>query len=91
MSSSAVRRPFGEHWTELRACYEQARASRPDLRGRMIVQMTIGTDGRASPVNIDPSLDAELDACWTRAIGTFSFQAPAQTTSVRYPFDLGPS
>jgi hypothetical protein len=81
--------------TALEACYEDALAARPGLRGRLVMQIQVRGDGsvRAATVAASQMSDPELGACFSRTIAGLSFPRDTQdrSTLVSLPFDLAPA
>src|SRR5262249_43972040 len=51
------------HEREVQQCYEQARAARPALQGKVSMAIDIAADGSVTGVNVEQSPDTDLSAC----------------------------
>ena len=58
---------------------DRARMDRPDLAGRVVIQSTIGPDGRVQSASASSSIDggARLQGCVLSAWRSWTFPAPA--------------
>jgi Ca-activated chloride channel family protein len=52
LSERAVKQPIEKQLAELVAAYSAELASQPGLRGKMVVEFTVGTDGQVRNVNV---------------------------------------
>jgi hypothetical protein len=59
----------------LAACYERARAKKPELRGRVLMRFDV--EGQRGARATATGIDDELDGCLVEAIGHFHFDAAA--------------
>lgn len=83
---------------DIKDCYEQALATRPDLSGRVVVEMKIKTrdgKGRVDEAEIIPSAGDDLDSpatehCLLQVMTRVEFPPPGGDGEVivRYPFVL---
>lgn len=80
---------------QVRSCYDEGLARRPNLAGRVTVAFTIAPDGHVgeSVVADDTTGDGVVASCIARAAGTWVYPQPdpAGVVAVRYPFDLAPT
>jgi hypothetical protein len=79
MSRDVVRRVTQRHLNELRFCYEQGLAHRPDLGGTVEATWSLDPSGRvveAQVTNVDGNLDPTTLACMQRAWSRWTFPAP---------------
>jgi len=67
------------HGDEIQGCFERSRMDRPDLQGRVVIQSTIGPDGRVQSASASSNMDggARLQGCLLSAWRTWTFPAPA--------------
>lgn len=73
------------------ACYHHRLADSPRLKGTMVLDLVVGTDGRVSSVALDPSVstlgDGGLLACVGRAIEAHPFPgAIGEPVTLQVPF-----
>ncbi len=90
-----IRRIVRAHLQEIRGCYNAALVRDPAARGRIVVQFTIGGDGRVGAVVIESSEidDARLGRCVAAKVRSWEFPTgpDAGHALVSYPFVLQPS
>lgn len=89
-----IRRVVRAHINEVRHCYNQGLARRPNLRGRVAVQFTIGPRGTVplSVVAESSVKDANVGRCIAKAVKRWRFPKPrfGGNAIVTYPFVLNP-
>lgn len=89
-----IRRIVRAHLQEIRGCYNAALVRDPVAQGRVVVQFTIGTDGRVGAAVIQSSDidDARLGRCIAAKVRGWEFPiGPAAGHAlVSYPFVLRP-
>jgi TonB family protein len=89
-----VRRVIRQHLNEVRFCYEQGLAERPDLAGRVTVTFLIAGTGavQASSVASSTIEDRSVESCLANAVRRWTFPASDGPTMVTYPllFDSAP-
>lgn len=85
-----IRAVVRAHLAELRFCYEEGRARRPELEGRLLLQWTIDADGTTSGVEIveDALPDAIVAGCVRLAPEGWRFPEGMGPVRVRYPFSF---
>ncbi|MBK8168918.1 MAG: AgmX/PglI C-terminal domain-containing protein [Sandaracinaceae bacterium] len=93
LSKEVIRRVVQRHLNEVKFCYEQQLAQRPDLRGRVVASFIIAADGRVQSAAIRESDlgSPPAEACISQAIQRWSFPAPEGGGLVvvnSYPFVL---
>jgi TonB family protein len=92
MSREVIRRVVRSHMNEIRFCYEQQLAGRPDLAGRVAVNFIIAPSGRVQSAVLAGSTlgSATAEECMARAVRRWSFPAPegGGIVAVTYPFML---
>ncbi|MGH1342447.1 MAG: AgmX/PglI C-terminal domain-containing protein [Nannocystales bacterium] len=73
-----IRRIVRSHLGEIRHCYSDRLSRREDLRGRLWVQFTIGTNGKVSASHVPRSSlhDTRLENCIARAVRRWKFPKP---------------
>lgn len=85
----AVRARLGK----VQSCYDAVLARRPGVAAAMVVDFTIGADGRVTRTEIG-RLDGpdELGQCVATAVATWTFPRPSRgTVAVSYPLLFAPS
>lgn len=92
IDKEVIRRVVRAHINEVRGCYDQGLARKPNLTGRVAIQFTIGPGGNvpASAVAESSLDDGATEQCIARAVKRWRF--PTGTTGghaiVTYPFVL---
>lgn len=89
LAREQIQRVISRNRNQVRHCYEQALAHRPDLAGRLTIRWAIMPEGRVSGAQVAGTSDlasAEVEACVVRAIGRWQFPSSAGATMVSYPF-----
>lgn len=94
LDKEIVRRIVRAHIDEIRYCYNEGLTEDPELAGRVVIQLTLGEDGRASESKVassDLSNDA-VEECMANAMARWPFPAPkdGQKVVLSYPFVLEP-
>ena len=90
ISREEIQRVMMQHHVRVKACYQRALQSDPALAGRVVVELTIGEDGRVRAVRIKSSAldNAEVKGCILRVLRALRFPQPAGSGEVivNYPF-----
>jgi TonB family protein len=90
LSKEAIRRTIQRRLNEVRFCYEQELAGRPDLSGRVQVKFVIAPDGAVQAAAVQSSTLAatRAETCIAQAVRRWSFPAPegGGVVVVSYPF-----
>lgn len=85
-----IRRVIHANRGQIRYCYELQLGKHPQLEGKLSVRFVIGPTGAVSASSVAQSTvnDAELEACVTGRLRTWSFPTPkgAGVVVVTYPF-----
>lgn len=92
VSPDLIRRVVREHLGEIRGCYEEGLARRPDLAGRVTVRWVIGADGHVTGATITQSTlgDSAVEQCIATKITSWTFPLSGTgAITVTYPFALG--
>jgi hypothetical protein len=78
--------------SQFQPCYDQARATRPTLAGRVELRFTIGPGGRVTQAGASGMPDApEVATCLTAALRAATFPAPAAgSVQMIYPVMFSP-
>jgi hypothetical protein len=92
LSMEDVRRVVARQRSQIRFCYEQGLASRPDLAGRVSVRWIVAPDGHVQTSMIDAGRTdihaAQVESCVTQTVSRWTFPASEGPTAVTYPFVL---
>jgi hypothetical protein len=95
LDKEIVRRIIRRHINEVRYCYDQALAKKPDLGGRIVAQFTISGDGKvlASVIQSSTLGSPTVELCVANAIKHWEFPKPLGGGLViaSYPFVLTPA
>ena len=78
-----------------RTCYQELLKRQPDARGKMIVGLTIGVDGRVRTAQVADSTinDGLMRGCLTSKLKSMKFPNPRgeEPVKVQYPFTFAPN
>lgn len=92
LSREVIRRVIRRHINEVRFCYEQELAQRPDLSGRVTVSFMISATGAVQMANVQNTTlgNARVEGCIAQAVRRWTFPAPdgGGAVLVNYPFVL---
>ncbi|MBX3270431.1 MAG: AgmX/PglI C-terminal domain-containing protein [Sandaracinaceae bacterium] len=92
LSREVIRRVIQRHINEVRFCYEQELASRPDLAGRVTVNFVIGSTGAVLTSALVASTlgNERVEACILQAVRRWTFPQPpgGGVVAINYPFVL---
>jgi TonB family protein len=92
LSKEVIRRVIQRHINEVRFCYEQELASRPDLGGRVQVKFIVSPSGAVQAANVESSTlgATRAENCIAQAVRRWTFPAPdgGGIVIVSYPFVL---
>jgi TonB family protein len=87
-----IRRVIRRHINEVRFCYEQELAQRPDLSGRVTVSFIISATGAVQTSSVANTTlnNARVEGCVAQAVRRWTFPAPdgGGAVLVNYPFVL---
>jgi len=92
--ASDIRKSVVRRANAFRACYERRLQANPGLQGKIVVEWTIGLDGKISGFNIKSATlqDSGVTACLERVIRRLRFPKPdGGVCVVQYPFIFKPS
>ncbi|MBA3550444.1 MAG: AgmX/PglI C-terminal domain-containing protein [Nannocystis sp.] len=93
LDKDLIRRIVAAHINEIRYCYNQALASDPEAKGRVVLDFTIGESGSVihSVVGSSDMADAKAPECMAAAALRWIFPKPdGGVVVVSYPFVLEP-
>lgn len=90
LSKEVIRRYIRRHINQIRYCYEQQLARRPDLSGRVAVRFVISPSGAVSTASVAGSTlgNPAAEQCVARAVQRIAFPQPegGGVVIVTYPF-----
>jgi hypothetical protein len=90
LSKEEIQAVIQKHIGEIQYCYEKQLRSTPGLAGKVVLEWTIGTDGRVKVVKSSNSSlkSAEAINCMSTKVKTWVFPTPrgAGSVIVTYPF-----
>lgn len=97
LDKDLIRRFVRKHHGPMRACYESALKSDPNLAFRLVVAFVIDAQGKVTAAlewKAEPESEAEkaFDACLSKALAQMKFPEPTGggTVTVRYPLVFEP-
>lgn len=74
----------------LEMCYQRRLVQAPSLKGRVILEFFVDTQGSPSPVTVSETPDAQLGTCMAQAVRALAYPKPEGTTTLKIPIDLQP-
>ncbi|MBZ5709179.1 AgmX/PglI C-terminal domain-containing protein [Nannocystis pusilla] len=93
LDKDLIRRVVRAHIPEIRACYNEGLARKPELAGKLTVDFMIGTDGHVSSSEVQGSTlaDATVEGCIEATVMNWLFPKPdGGVVKVSYPFAFEP-
>lgn len=94
LSKNEIQRVIRRHQVKFKRVYERALQSNPNLKGKVVLELIIGADGRVTRARIVTSTigDKKIAAAMLRIAKKMRFPKPAGggTITVRYPFVFSP-
>jgi len=94
LDKDLIRRVVRAHLPEIRTCYNEGLARKPELAGKLTVDFTVGPDGHVSGSEIQAGStvgDATVEACIQSTVLKWLFPKPdGGSVAVSYPFELAP-
>ncbi len=95
LSKEVIRRVIRQHINEIRFCYEQVLATKPDLAGRVSIQFVISATGAVTGSKVADSTlgSSTAEQCIAKAVQRWTFPSPegGGVVIVTYPFVLAPA
>jgi TonB family protein len=92
LSREVIRRVLRRHQNEIRFCYEQELAQRPDLAGRVTVSFIINATGAVQTASVANTTlsNARVEGCIVQAVRRWTFPEPdgGGIVGVSQPFTL---
>jgi outer membrane biosynthesis protein TonB len=91
IDKDAIRKVVRAHIGEVRACYTEGLARKPELRGRLVLHFVVAVTGAVSSSSIASSEldDAKVEQCIAAAALEWHFFGGARI-AVSYPFTFTP-
>ncbi|RMF18524.1 MAG: TonB family protein [Candidatus Dadabacteria bacterium] len=89
LSADAIRAVVEKNLRGIKFCYEKQLANNPDLKGKVVVQFTIGTDGKVKKYKIEKSSlnNPDVERCILSRVRRWTFPKPEKdAVTVSYPF-----
>lgn len=92
LSSSNIASVFRRREGDIRRCYERGVSRDPGLRGRIVIQLTIGDGGRVDDVRLrENELGEDVGTCIVGAVRRWRFESPqGGTVQVQKAYILAP-
>jgi outer membrane biosynthesis protein TonB len=93
LDKDVIRRVIRRAMPKIKFCYEASLEKSPNLAGKIVVDFTIGLDGKVTNSKPTSGIQPEVDDCVAKSIARLSFPVPQGDTEVRvvYPFIFEPS
>ena len=95
MDKTIVQNFVRQHVAGIRECYEKGLEQNKELKGKIVVEWTIGPEGTVTEVSLKESNmnDQSFESCVTENIKTWGFAPPKDggTVKVEYPFEFSPA
>jgi Ca-activated chloride channel family protein len=93
LSREIIRRVVRRHINEVRFCYEQELAQRPDLSGRVTMSFIVSATGSVQTASVMSTTlnNSRVESCVSQAVRRWTFPAPdgGGVVGVNYPFTFG--
>ncbi|HLT37358.1 MAG TPA: DUF2330 domain-containing protein [Enhygromyxa sp.] len=90
-----IRRIVRAHLDEVRSCYDAGLVANASLAGRMVVEFTIGGEGKVSSATVGESTlaDPSVEQCVAKAVERWTYPKPrgGDVVEVQFPFELSPT
>jgi outer membrane biosynthesis protein TonB len=93
LDKDVIRRVIRRSMPKIKLCYEASLEKSPNLAGKVVVDFTIGLDGKVTNSEATSGIQSGMDSCVAQSIARLYFPAPQGDTEVRvvYPFTFEPS
>jgi hypothetical protein len=87
-----IRGPLENRYARLQTCYESGLARDPDLRGRVVLHITIDLQGKVESLSVaDNQLaNCQVVACIVSELRDLAFPPPRDTFTLEHPFNFEP-
>lgn len=93
IAADELQKVFRENSAAYRECYERQLKKNPSLQGRVILNLTIASDGSVARADVqgDTLLDEHVNSCIEDRVRNWSFPEPSGgAAKVRKPFTFSP-
>ncbi len=93
VDQDSLQRTLRRKRADIERCYERALAGDPELSGRILIEFTIGSDGRVSSATLrENSVGSSVGSCIEGRVRRWRFDPPeGGNATVRVPYILEPS
>ncbi|MCB9519362.1 MAG: TonB family protein [Myxococcales bacterium] len=93
LDENSLRATLRRKQRDIQRCYERALAGNPELGGRVLLQFTIGAEGRVTDARlVENGLNEAVGTCITGAVRRWRFDEPqGGSVTTRVPYILEPS
>lgn len=94
LDKEVIRDVIQKHIGEVKHCYEAELEKNKDLAGKLMVNFTIGTDGKVTESKLDQTTlhNAVVEKCVVESVRSWEFPKPkGGVVKVTYPFILAVS
>jgi TonB family protein len=93
VDQDSLQRTLRRKRADIERCYERALAGDPELAGRILIEFTIGSDGRVSSASLrENSVGSAVGSCIEGRVRRWRFDPPeGGNATVRVPYILEPS
>lgn len=93
VDQDSLQRTLRRKRADIERCYERALAGDPELAGRILIEFTIGSDGRVSSATLrENSVGSSVGSCIEGRVRRWRFDPPeGGNATVRVPYILEPS
>lgn len=94
LSGDIIRQVVNANLASVKYCYEKGLKKNPELRGKVIVEFMIGTDGSVTSSSVIGSTmhEADVEQCIAMVIRRWIFPKPySGTVDVKFPFIFVPA
>jgi len=92
LDKEEIRRVIRAHVNEVKRCYDQGLARRPDMEGKVVLKFTIGKTGTVVAASVQETSvnDKPVEVCITSAALKWTFPKPTGegVVTISYPFVL---
>lgn len=93
VDQDGLQRTLRRKRADIERCYERALAGDPELAGRILIEFTIGSDGRVSSASLrENTVGSSVGSCIEGRVRRWRFDPPeGGNATVRVPYILEPS
>ncbi len=90
LTAAQIRAVVGAASARVQRCYEPRLANDPNLRGRVVIGMTIAADGSVSSSDVRESFDPEIGGCVANIMSGLRFPETPSGGTASIPFVFSP-